>query len=91
MTAFARPHELKILTEQGVKGTLAAQIERILPFGSFARVELRALDQVSTTQEVMHYEVELAKHDLLDLSLFEGQNVWLQATQLKVFETQGAV
>ncbi|MDT9002032.1 sulfate ABC transporter ATP-binding protein [Paucibacter sp. APW11] len=76
--AYARPHELQILTTPGAEG-ISARVERVLSFGASARVEL-------TGPNGQHLEAELSREQALSLQLQSGQQVRLNATRLSLFE-----
>ncbi|WP_397533568.1 sulfate/molybdate ABC transporter ATP-binding protein [Roseateles sp.] len=78
LQAYARPHELQILTTPGAEG-LAARVERVLSFGAAARVEL-------TGPDGQHLEAELSREQAELLQLQSGQAVRLQASRLSLFE-----
>lgn len=75
---FVRPHELAIITDTNSREGIVAIIGRILAFGASVRVELEDAD-------AKHYEVELTRHQLQELSIKVGQQVRLQPTQVRVF------
>ena len=79
--AFARPHELEIVTDTSHTDGVVATVSRILSFGVTARVELDGANGASGR----HFEVELTRDRLLALDLREGQTVRLAPSQLKVF------
>ncbi len=79
--AFARPHELDIVTDAASTEGVAARIARILAFGVTARIELDGLNG-STGQ---HFEVELTRTRVEELGLHEGQPVRLLPSRLRVF------
>jgi len=76
--AYARPHELKILTAADATG-LPATVDRVLSFGAAARVELLCPNG-------QHLEAELSREQALALNLQGGQKVRLNATRLSLFE-----
>jgi len=76
--AYARPHELKILTAADATG-LPATVDRVLSFGAAARVELLGPNG-------QHLEAELSREQALALNLQGGQKVRLNATRLSLFE-----
>lgn len=78
--AFARPHEIKIVTDMNADG-LAAKVDRILSFGSSNRVEL---DDLKTGQL---YEVSVTTEELAALQLKPGQQVRLTPAHLEVFQS----
>lgn len=86
VVAFARPHELTILTDAGTIEGVAAKISRILAFGVTARIELDGVNGSSG----QHFEVELTREQVLQQGLAEGQQVRLVPSRLKVFEHTGA-
>ncbi|MCI0668343.1 MAG: sulfate ABC transporter ATP-binding protein [Methylococcaceae bacterium] len=84
--AFARPHELDIVTDaaaiSGSPAGLAARINRILAFGMTARVDLDGLNGATGA----HFEVEVTRERVAALGLSEGQTVRLVPSQLKIFK-----
>ncbi|MBL8438061.1 MAG: sulfate ABC transporter ATP-binding protein [Zoogloeaceae bacterium] len=84
--AYARPHELEIVTDRERMDGVAARIARIRAFGASARVELEGTNGSTGA----HFEVELAQVQVAELSLQEGQAVRLLPSRLRVFERQGA-
>lgn len=80
---FVRPHELTIITEQCVQGSIAAQINRILTLGSKSYIKLSSID----TNKEAHYDVELSKQEIVALQLREGQKVWLKPNQIHFFQS----
>jgi sulfate transport system ATP-binding protein len=85
VVAFARPHELEIVTDpQSVEG-IAARISRVLSFGVTARVELDGVNGSSS----QHFEVEITRQRVAELGLADGQVVRLVPSRLKVFERSG--
>ncbi|MGH8548624.1 MAG: sulfate/molybdate ABC transporter ATP-binding protein [Methylococcales bacterium] len=87
--AFARPHELDIITDATAPTDsptgVAARIGRILAFGMTARVELDGVNGSTGT----HFEVELTRERVAALELSEGQRVRLVPSQLKIFKREG--
>jgi sulfate/thiosulfate transport system ATP-binding protein len=79
--AFARPHELDILTDAAETDGVPARISRVLSFGVTARIELDGLSGVTG----QHFEVELTRDRVAALALREGQTVRLQPSRLRVF------
>jgi sulfate/thiosulfate transport system ATP-binding protein len=88
--AFARPHELDILTDPESTEGLGAIIARILTFGATARVELDCLATAMDALAPSHYEVELPRRQLETLGLAERQRVRLVPSQIRVFQQQVA-
>lgn len=82
VVAYARPHELRIVTDAPPGVGIPARVSRILSFGVTARVELDGLNG-STGQ---HFEVEATRERISQLALTEGQTVRLIPSQLRVFE-----
>jgi sulfate transport system ATP-binding protein len=80
--AFARPHELAIITDPAATEGLAANVVRVLSFGASARVELDG----SGSAVGQHFEVELSLPDIQQLALQTGQAVRLVPSRLKLFE-----
>lgn len=76
--AFARPHELEIVTDLSVQGVPAA-VDRILSFGHHSRIELEGSDN-------QHFEVTVTPDDLARLNLSRGQRVQLRPQRLKIFQ-----
>ncbi|HEX5803116.1 MAG TPA: sulfate ABC transporter ATP-binding protein [Azospira sp.] len=85
VVAFARPHELDIVTDPQSAEGIAARIVRILAFGVTARVELDGVNGSSG----QHFEVEITRQRVAELDLAEGQPVRLVPSRLKVFEREG--
>ena len=77
--AYARPHELQIITDPAATG-LDARVERVLSFGAASRVEL-------TGPEGRHLEAELSREQAAALNLQSGQQVRLNASRLSLFES----
>ncbi len=80
--AFARPHELDIVTDTEATQGIAARVSRVLAFGISARVELDGVNGNSGR----HYEVELTRERVEQLALQPGQLVRLLPSRLKLFE-----
>ena len=76
--AFARPHELQILTAPNAEG-LSARVDRVLTFGASSRIEL-------TGPGGQHLEAEVSRHEAAALNLQAGQNVKLSALRLSMFD-----
>ena len=85
VVAFARPHELEIVTDPQSGEGIAARISRVLSFGVTARVELDGVNGSSG----QHFEVEITRQRVLELGLADGQVVRLVPSRLKVFERSG--
>ncbi|HOB60908.1 MAG TPA: sulfate ABC transporter ATP-binding protein [Candidatus Competibacteraceae bacterium] len=78
---FVRPHELDIDTNPAATVGISARVERVLAFGSTARVEL-----VSTEHEDgRYYEAELSRERAAALNLANGQRVRLKPTRIQLF------
>ncbi|HTQ99088.1 MAG TPA: sulfate ABC transporter ATP-binding protein [Candidatus Acidoferrum sp.] len=80
--AFARPHELEIVTDPAATDGLDARVVRVLSFGGNSRVELDG----SGGAEGQHFEVELPQQQVGKLALHPGQQVRLRPSRLKLFE-----
>jgi sulfate transport system ATP-binding protein len=85
--AFARPHELSIVTDPAATEGLSARVVRVLSFGLKSRVELDGCGSA----EGQHFEVELPPHEADALGLQPGQAVRLLPSRLKLFERAQAV
>jgi sulfate transport system ATP-binding protein len=85
VVAFARPHELEIVTDPQSGEGIAARISRVLSFGVTARVELDGVNGSAG----QHFEVEITRQRVLELGLADGQVVRLVPSRLKVFERSG--
>lgn len=83
--AFARPHELDIVTDVKQANGLSARVNRILSFGLNSRVELDGVNGVAD----QHFEVELSPQRLAELSLTNGQLVKLVPSKIKLFQRDG--
>jgi sulfate/thiosulfate transport system ATP-binding protein len=81
--AYARPHELRISTDESAPG-LSATVERVLSFGASARVELIGPDG-------QPLEAELTREQAETLSLRGGQRVKLAANRLSLFEAGAGI
>ena len=79
--AFARPHELDIVTDLAGTDGVPARVARVLSFGVTARVELDGLNGATG----QHFEVELTRERVEALALQEGQTVRLHPQRLRVF------
>ncbi|MGL4410024.1 MAG: sulfate/molybdate ABC transporter ATP-binding protein [Zoogloea sp.] len=84
VVAFARPHELDIVTAAHTQEGIPARVNRVLAFGITARVELQGVD----AQQEQHFEVEIPAERAAALQLVEGQIVRLVPTRLQVFEQE---
>lgn len=81
VVAFARPHELTIVTDMAATEGIPARVTRILAFGVTARVELDGLNGASG----QHFEVEATREQIAQLGISEGQAVRLIPSRLRVF------
>lgn len=79
--AFARPHELEIVTDNQQVNGLSAKVSRVLSFGLNSRVELDGINSAAG----QHFEVELSPQRVDELSLTSGQIVKLVPSKLKLF------
>jgi sulfate transport system ATP-binding protein len=82
VVAFARPHELEIITDLDNAEGIRARVSRVLAFGVVAKVELDGLNGAIG----QHFEVETTREWILELGLKDGQEVLLVPSRLKVFE-----
>ena len=82
--AFARPHELDIVTGDARQG-IGVKVSRVLLSGATARVELTGIIGSNGHAEPQHFEVELTRQQLSDLGLRPGQPVRLTSARLRVF------
>jgi sulfate/thiosulfate transport system ATP-binding protein len=89
VVAFARPHELEIVADDGRGAGVPATINRILSVGPVARVELSSLNGSAGT-EPHFFEVELTPERLSQLNLSAGQQVRLMISRVRVFERGAA-
>jgi len=82
---YARPHSIHIAPQVGDGSRLPARVERILTFGSLARVELRptASNGVEPIRPVV--EVEMPREDLDKAGIKQGQEVGLVVSDLQVY------
>ncbi|MBK1654076.1 sulfate/molybdate ABC transporter ATP-binding protein [Allochromatium vinosum] len=88
--AFARPHELSILTDPDSTEGIAAKVERVLTLGAGARVELDGLASAPDGGAPLHYEVVLPRDQVQALGLVAGQRVRLVPSRIRVFEHRAA-
>ena len=88
--AFARPHELSIVTDPDGAEGIAAMVERILTLGASARVELDGLAPDPDSGMPVHYEVVLPREQVQALGLVAGQRVRLVPSRIRVFEHRAA-
>ena len=86
VVAFARPHELDIVTDPDSTEGVAAQVVRVLTFGVSARVELDGVNGATG----QHFEVEMTRERIDALDLVSGQTVRLVPSRLRVFERDSA-
>jgi sulfate/thiosulfate transport system ATP-binding protein len=82
--AFARPHELEILTGDAQDG-IPAKVSRVLLSGATARIELTGKIGTNGSARPQHFEVEMTRESLAGLDLHPGQPVRLTSDRLKVF------
>ena len=86
LIGFARPHELDI--NQNKLG-IAANVDRILSFGLYSRIELT----IDNQQEGLpaHLEVQIERAELDKKKLKEGTQVFVTPKELKLFENKARV
>jgi sulfate transport system ATP-binding protein len=89
IVAYARPHEVDIITDAYAPIGVAAIVSRVLPIGAVRRVELKGLSAIEG-QPTRHYEVELSPGAADALGLTAGQQVRLVGRQLRVFAQSAA-
>jgi sulfate/thiosulfate transport system ATP-binding protein len=87
--AFARPHELEIVSREDTQG-IPVEVNRVLLSGATARVELTGKTGVNGHAEAQHFEVELTRDQLNALGLQPGQPVRLTSSRLRVFPLERA-
>ncbi|MFO1423302.1 MAG: sulfate ABC transporter ATP-binding protein [Candidatus Competibacteraceae bacterium] len=78
---FVRPHELEIETDLSNNTGIIAKVERVLAFGSTARVDLTGANGESGRL----YEVELSRERVAALNLANGQRVRLKPARIRLF------
>ena len=78
---YVRPHELDIEPNLAENSGIVAKIERVLAFGSTARVELTGSNGASGRL----YEVELSRERVSALGLVAGQRVRLKPARIRLF------
>lgn len=83
VVAYARPHEIDIVTEANGPVGVAATVSRVLPVGAVRRVELKGHGADGAPPR--HYEVELSPATADLLALAAGQEVRLIGRRLRVF------
>jgi sulfate/thiosulfate transport system ATP-binding protein len=84
VVAFARPHELDIVSDGSRPDGVPARVARVFAFGASARVELEGLHDLRG----QHFEVESSRERIGRLGLSAGQQVWLVPSRLTVFERE---
>jgi len=84
VVAYARPHELTIVTDPAATDGLAARITRVLFLGGNSRIELEGIE------EAQYFEVELPLSEVQHLRLELGQQVRLVPSRLRLFERRQA-
>jgi sulfate transport system ATP-binding protein len=82
--AFARPHELRIVTDSNETRGIAAKVDRIMRLGNIGRIELDGVN--GTTGQ--HFLVEIGLNELSQLNLHLGQLVRLLPSKLKIFQRE---
>ena len=86
LIGFARPHELDINKN---KSGISANVDRILSFGLYSRIELT----IDNQQEGLpaHLEVQIERAELDKKKLKEGAQVFVTPKELKLFENKARV
>jgi len=87
--AFARPHEIDIVSDPDSGVGVAARIDRILDIGAIARIEMSALGITDAFGAPQKLDAELNQRELRALNLASGQTVRLIGRNLKVFAAPG--
>jgi sulfate transport system ATP-binding protein len=82
--AFVRPHDVDLVGEKGGQGVAAARIERIVRAGWMVRVELRLDDDQPLA-------VDLTKDRVAELGLVEGDRVFVNLRETKLFVQDYAI
>jgi sulfate transport system ATP-binding protein len=82
-TAYARPYEIEILLEEDGDDLIAAKVEHVVTRGSVIRVELATGEGGDDPRTI---EADLTRERVRDLALEKGQDVFIRATSLRVFE-----
>jgi sulfate transport system ATP-binding protein len=90
LTAFARPHELKIVHPDAQADGVLARLERVQAFGLAARLELASVQGGDHSGIPPHLEVDVTQTQLADLGLTLGAQVRVVPTQLRVFAAHDA-
>ncbi len=85
VVAFARPHELDIVVGDDAAPGLPALVQRVLPGGATARVELTGAGGTGANPEPPQFEVEITRERLAALNLQPGQAVRLTSSRLRGF------
>ena len=86
LIGFARPHELDINQN---KSGIAANVDRILSFGLYSRIELTIDNQEEGLPA--HLEVQIERAELDKKKLKEGTQVFVTPKELKLFENKARV
>jgi sulfate transport system ATP-binding protein len=88
VVAFARPHELDIVADDGTGEGVPASVRRVLVSGAIARVELTGRHAGTDAAEPPRFEVEITREQLARLNLQPGQAVRLTSSRLRVFPAE---
>lgn len=88
--AYARPHEIEILTSKEDRSGIGATVSRIFKVGSINRVELLASSGANGSAKPEFVEVELSPGNLSELGLVEGQRVRLVSDRLQVYPAKAS-
>lgn len=86
VVAYARPHDLDIVSDAVGSSGVAARVNRVLANGAISRVELIANGPERGAKD--YFEVEIESHVLEDLKLQSGHRVRLQSRRLSLFPDQ---
>jgi sulfate transport system ATP-binding protein len=83
-TIYMRPHELDIKRYQNGVPSLEAEIVRVNPAGSIAKINLR-------TRDGNELQVDLSLEHLQELNLREGETVFVYPKNARVFVPDYAI
>jgi sulfate transport system ATP-binding protein len=84
VVAYARPHELDIVKDNGQAEGVVARVSRVLSVGTVARVELSGRNG-SEGGDIQYFEVEVPSQRLGELGLAAHTQVRLVPRRLRVF------
>ena len=84
VVAYARPHDIEIVSDSLGAAGVAARVNRVLANGGISRVELIA-NGPERDGAKDYFEVEIGSDALPNLQLQNGQRVRLQSRRLSLF------